>query len=127
MNTMSMCSHLQTGQYGPKHVFSKYTWIGFSDMVYKHNRLSINRSVIQNSKHWRIPVIDPKCLKDPGGTILRYRDAWYPGQKRFHTMPLTYKQMLSAELRDGRKFCTVETGQWVKQRLLGSLKKVQDN
>lgn len=103
-----MTNHLETGKYPPDHRFAKYSLVGFKEMTYKHHRLSINRGFFENSKHWRIPVINPKCYKDPGGTLLRYRDTWHPGQERFHTMLLTYKQMIACRYKglDKVLYCT---------------------
>lgn len=74
-HTMLMTTHLETSKFPPKHMFSKYEWIGFHGMAYKNHRLSMNRGILNNSHHWRIPVIDPNCLTESGGTLVRYRDA----------------------------------------------------
>ena len=96
--------YMKEGYYEPGHAFAGKPWVGFDSMAYKHHRLGIHRSVIENSKHWRLPVIDAEDMKDPGGTLIRYKKSWYPGQERFHTKPLTVRQM--TKLRSEGNFTT---------------------
>ena len=90
-HTDLMTEHLELGEYPPNHVFEGKPSVGFNGMAYKHHRLGINRSVIENSETWRVPVLDFHSKKDPGGTILRYQAAWGENQIRFHCKPLTKK------------------------------------
>ena len=53
-----MCSSLEEGSYPDSHPFFCMNWVGFNAIPYKHFRLSVHRSVIQNSKHFFLPVVD---------------------------------------------------------------------
>lgn len=124
-HTELLCSHLENGMYQAGHPFRGKASVGFNGMAYKHHRLGVHRSVIENNKHWRIPVLNIFLQKDPGGTIVRYQNSWHPNQVRFHLYPLTSKQRSDATAAGFPHILYRKDKAIQKIRLVKFLRKVQ--
>lgn len=96
-HTKLSCSSLKEGSYPESCLFFGMKWKSFNAMAYKYFCLSVHRSVIENSKHFCLPAVGATEKKDPGGTLVWYKNAWAKNQKRFHSKPLSDHQILKLQ------------------------------
>lgn len=89
-----LVDNFNTGFFPVGHEFAGTCWVGFTNFMDKSNKLSIHKDYLRETKGMRIPCFDMVSKKDWGSTLYRYTLRFSPGQKRFHTKPLSESQKI---------------------------------